>query len=61
MRKAKIDIGISRNPWGDGCESGKTNWKPGRSKLPKKTNIRDYAEHWSKHSPNQKTLTDAKK
>ena len=56
LRKAKIDIGVALSPWTDGCESGKQKWKRGRSKLPDKHNIRDFAEHWVKHHPDQTKL-----
>ena len=61
LRKAKVDIGVKLSAWTDGCESGKQGWKPGRSKLPDKQNIRDFAEHWLKHHPNQTKLLEAKK
>jgi hypothetical protein len=56
LRKAKVDIGVALSPWADGCESGKQGWKRGRSKLPDKQNIRDFAQHWTKFHPNQQKL-----
>jgi hypothetical protein len=55
MRKAKIDVGL-KSVWDDGCESGKQNWKPGRSKIDVKYSIKDFSKHWSKHSINQSKL-----
>jgi hypothetical protein len=49
LRKAKIGIGVTLLPWTDGCESGKQGWKRGRSKLPDKQNIRDFAKHWVRY------------